>query len=1278
MTTGYYRFPTIYKDTIIYVSEDDLWSVPTMGGITRRLTSNLGEVRYPRLSPDGQWLAFVGREEGTSEIYLMPSAGGSARRMTYLSSDCAVVGWTSDGKHILFSSSYGQIMPREHGLYTISIDSLNGDAEPLPYGPARAITFSADGRTVLGRNVQDSARWKRYRGGTAGHLWLDNSGNGEFQRFLEMLEGNVNAPMWIENGSNSRIFFASDHEGVSNLYSCTPDGDDLQRHTDHEDYYVRNPTTDGKQIVYHAGADIYVYDIANDSSRRVEIDYLSPRVQRNRKFAYAGSYVQNARLHPSGLALSLTARGKAFGLHNHEGPVVQYGTRDGVRYRLPEWFNDGRRLLLISDESGEETLEIHTSDPDKAVEVLADLDIGRVLTLKMSPMEDRVALTNHRQELLIVDLEEKTVTLVEQSKHERIEGFNWSPDGRWLAYGCSLTSKTSAIRLYRLADPDAEDEALHESITYTITEPVLHDMEPAFDPDGKYLYFLSYRDFNPIYDNMNFALSFPWGMRPFLITLQTALPNPFIPRPDWGDEEGEKDEEGDEDEAEEVEGEDAVEDEDDGGSEEDEDLDDGELDDDEIDTEDEVEDELEDESAIYGIKCTVVTDPTEENETPEASQDSSGAAEEESGEKNGEESGEKSDEKVEDKPEPRNKSQRMKIDIEGIQQRVLPFPVQDGLYRQIAGISGKVYFTTFALHGQLDGNYESEGDEHPDRGVLRVYNFKEYKTDNVVDGVSRFELSRNNKKILYSSSHRLRVIPATDKPPANSGPARRTGWVDLSRVKISVDPQQEWDQMLREAWRLQRDQFWTEDMSQIDWQEVYQRYAPLVERVSTRSEFSDLMWEMQGELGTSHAYEMGGDYRHNPHYYNQGLLGASFHWDAEAGGYRIDDMLLGDVWDEKTHSPLAAPGIDVKIGDVIIAVNGQRVSEEVSPAQLLVSLAGHEVLLTFAPRPPEDTEDTEDTGDTEGIENTEDAEDIEAVNEEMAGEMAGDVTGEDGANDESTEVVESQSVESQSVEEPSANESEGETESNGEESKPDNRPIVIQTMRSEVPSRYRAWVQKNRQLVHKATEGRIGYLHIPDMGARGYAEFHRGYLAEVDRDGLIVDVRYNGGGHVSQLLLEKLARRRLGYDLSRWGGSEPYPADSVAGPIVALTNEHAGSDGDIFCHGFKMLKLGPLIGKRTWGGVIGIFPRHSLVDGTTTTQPVFSFWFEDVGWGVENYGTEPDIEIDMAPQDYAQGADPQLDRSIAEALRMLEENPVVKPDLSSRPNLALPKLPPRK
>ena len=175
---------------------------------------------------------------------------------------------------------------------------------------------------------------------------------------------------------------------------------------------------------------------------------------------------------------------------------------------------------------------------------------------------------------------------------------------------------------------------------------------------------------------------------------------------------------------------------------------------------------------------------------------------------------------------------------------------------------------------------------------------------------------------------------------------------------------------------------------------------------------------------------------------------------------------------------------------------------------------------------------------------------------------------------------------------------------------------------------------------------------------------------------MIVDVRFNGGGHVSQLIIEKLARRRVGYDATRWGSPEPYPSSSVAGPMVAITNQFAGSDGDIFSHVWKLKKLGTLIGKRTWGGVIGIWPRNPLADGSLTTQPEFSFWFMDVGWGVENYGTDPDVDIDVAPQDYVKGYDPQIEKAIALVMEQLEKNPPLKPKFDKRPSLKLPdKLP---
>jgi len=229
---------------------------------------------------------------------------------------------------------------------------------------------------------------------------------------------------------------------------------------------------------------------------------------------------------------------------------------------------------------------------------------------------------------------------------------------------------------------------------------------------------------------------------------------------------------------------------------------------------------------------------------------------------------------------------------------------------------------------------------------------------------------------------------------------------------------------------------------------------------------------------------------------------------------------------------------------------------------------------------------------------------------------------------------------------------------------------------SEQSLRYRAWVEAQRRYVHEATGGKIGYIHIPDMGPWGFSEFHRGYLSEFDRGGLIVDVRYNRGGHVSPLLLEKLARKRVGYDVARYSLKPfPYPPESVGGPLVAITNQFAGSDGDIFSHCFKLYKLGPLVGKRTWGGVVGINPYHRLVDGTITTQPEFSFWFKDVGWRVENYGTDPDYDVDIAPHHYREGKDPQLDFAIRLALSAAENYREVYPDLATRPSLPLPTLP---
>ena len=213
----------------------------------------------------------------------------------------------------------------------------------------------------------------------------------------------------------------------------------------------------------------------------------------------------------------------------------------------------------------------------------------------------------------------------------------------------------------------------------------------------------------------------------------------------------------------------------------------------------------------------------------------------------------------------------------------------------------------------------------------------------------------------------------------------------------------------------------------------------------------------------------------------------------------------------------------------------------------------------------------------------------------------------------------------------------------------------LKTIADEKHLRYREWVEENREYVHRKTQDKVGYIHIPDMGFNGFAEFTRQYPIESKKDALIVDVRYNGGGSVSQLLLEKLAKRRMGYDKPRRGEVEPYPAYSVNGPMVALSDENAGSDGDIFTHTFKLMNLGPVVGARTWGGVVGINPKHRLVDGTIVTQPQFAFWFKDVGYGVENYGTDPTIPVQNTPEDWRSGLDTQLEKGLEVIREMMEK-----------------------
>ncbi|MCP4869806.1 MAG: peptidase [Proteobacteria bacterium] len=1063
---GYYRWPTVAQGRVVFVAEDDLWSVSIGGGIARRLTSGLGQASRPRLSPDGRLLAFTANEEGHAEVYVMDADGGVPRRLTWLGDQANVMGWTPEGD-IAFTTMAQSAFFRDWRMHTVP--AAGGEPSALPWGLGSTITYAEDGRVAIGWHTEDIAWWKRYRGGRVGVIHVSDPARARFHGLTDGL-AQVCAPMWI----GERVYYVSDHEFTGNLYSSLEDGSDLRRHTDSEDHYVRWPSTDGERIVYVHGANLRVLDVATGEDRELAVELRGPGTQRRRKFVDPKAFLEGAAVHPDGRSIGLVVRGKPVLMGAWEGPAQQLGeARDGsVRTRLLRWIDD-ERVLMVDDADGDDSFVVREAASGRTLQRFSDLDVGGLLELTVDPTGQRAAFTNHRYQLGCLSLASGTVDWIDRSPASRISGPTWSSCGSHLAWSSptSADGERARIRLYRAADGAVVD----------VTDGRYSDFGPAWDPRGRYLYFVSGRDFDPVYDAVYFDLNFTWSQRPFAVTLTAAQASPFDPEPHP------------------LAGEEA--------------------------------------------ESSPIAEP-------------------------------------------------IAVEFDGIADRLVAFPVPPSRYARILGVHAGLLLVTEPVQGAMRVDWRATGAPAAER-TLALYDFDQQRMGTLVTGITDAAVDRSGKSLLLTVSDRLRLIkmpkklgPKPLEKPSSNDPGRTSGWIDLARVSVSVEPAAEWRQMARETWRLMRDHFWNPQMSGVDWEAIWDRYEPLLGRVGSRSEYSDLVWCMVGETGTSHCYEMLGDYRKHPTW-SIGKLGAQLSWDGAAAGFRIDRIVRGEAGDRERSSPLCAPGVGVNEGDVLVAVDGQPLSPTSPPGAALVDKADRRVAITVA--------------------------------------------------------------------------------SGGSE-----RTVSVRLLGNAMKARYRQWVLANQRRVHEASDGRLGYVHIPDMGAPGYSEFHRDYLSEVERQGLIVDVRYNRGGHVSQLLIEKLARRIVGWDMNRHGLPFSYPAHAPRGPLVALTNGFAGSDGDIFSHVWKLNDLGPLIGERTWGGVVGIWPRFRHVDGSITTQPEFAFWFEDVGFGVENYGTDPDEVVRFGPEDYAAGRDPQLARAVKQALELLESTPPAPPDFGPVPNLGRP------
>lgn len=524
---------------------------------------------------------------------------------------------------------------------------------------------------------------------------------------------------------------------------------------------------------------------------------------------------------------------------------------------------------------------------------------------------------------------------------------------------------------------------------------------------------------------------------------------------------------------------------------------------------------------------------------------------------------------------------KVEIDFNEIEHRVLPFKLELGGYTRLTAIKGGVLYSRQKVQALSQGATVAP--------TVYIYKFEDCKEVVFQANLSYGVVNASRSHALILTESKLRLLETKAKPTEEKQIGKKDGYVDVSRIKVKIDPRQEWLQMYREAWILQKEHFWRKDISKIDWDVIYTRYLKILKKVKTRSEFSDLMWEMQGELGTSHCYEMLGDYNRVGAGVGHGRLGAFFSYDVKTKSYNVDKLLRGDSWENGSENPLTMMGVTLHPGDRILAVDGFKFEKASDLYEFLENKVKVAVALTVKRKGSAKSED-----------------------------------------------------------------------------------VQVKPNAQMNFAWYREWVETNKKYVHEVSKGRLGYVHIPDMGPYGYAEFYKHFIAESDHEGLVVDVRFNGGGHVSQHLLKILAQKTIGFDETRHQGLMKYPM-YAPGALVALANEFSGSDGDIFPHCFKLMKLGKLIGKRTWGGIIGINGQYTLKDGTWVTQPEYSFWFKDNEWHVENHGVDPDIEVEMTPEDYKAGNDPQLDRAIKEGLMELKKNPVLKFKPTYYPDLSLPK-----
>jgi tricorn protease len=533
----------------------------------------------------------------------------------------------------------------------------------------------------------------------------------------------------------------------------------------------------------------------------------------------------------------------------------------------------------------------------------------------------------------------------------------------------------------------------------------------------------------------------------------------------------------------------------------------------------------------------------------------------------------------------------IKIDLDGFMERAVPVPVPAADYGALAASRDSLFYITAEGPGVVVGEEPEER-----KATLRAYDLKPRKERTLVTNLSlaggSYALSDDGTKVIYHKAEGYFIADSKldSSKPAPAGEGGPTQ-LDLKEMRVQIDPRQEWEEMFGQAWRLERDFFYNSKMNGVDWDAVAVSYRKLLPLCGCREDLNYLIGEILGELCNSHTYVGGGDIGREDSSAKAkvGLLGVDFALDQASGLYRFAKIYPGDNTRDDYRSPLTEPGIDVREGSYLLAVDDHELKAPTDPYTLFLNKTTGTVRLTIADSP------------------------------------------------------------------------EGKT-----------RDIVVKPIANELKVRLKAWIDHNRDVIDKASGGKIGYIYMSDMEGLGMEQFIQQFYPQIRKEGLIIDDRYNGGGEIDQIVLERLRRVLIGMGTNRQRDAETWPSEVQNGYKVTLMNQYSASDGDIFPYYFRKYGLGPLIGKRTWGGVRGIRGYWPLLDGGYVTIPESSLYNLDSEWIIENHGVVPDIEVEDLPGDLLAGHDAQLEAGIKYLLKQIQEHP--KP-LPSPPPL-IPAYPP--